>query len=194
LLLHTPLLRLVPSQPLVLPPAQDTFLLILEEGSCSEVSKPLIKNKALIFTRVNSVSTTNGDITSLLYNSVEYQDSSKFTQIASGLGSATVTSKVSGNYATISIVTDTLVSSHQYQVNQFFDITPIPTKTQTYVAVSGQSAIYVGTYTTAEPTVGELRFIARLAKSKVPNGYTQSEIDGMLTHYLARVSTNINRC
>ena len=57
------------------------------------------------------VSTTSGDITSLKYNSVEYQDSSKYTHIASGLGTATVTSKVSGNYATISIVTSTLVST-----------------------------------------------------------------------------------
>ncbi|KAG9127071.1 hypothetical protein FRC07_000794 [Ceratobasidium sp. 392] len=104
------------------------------------------------------VSTTNGDITSLKYNGVEYQDSSKFTQISSGLGTATVTSKISGNYALITIATDTL--------------------TQYYVAVSGQNAIYIGTYTTAEPSVGELRFIARLAKSKVPNGYTVSEIDG----------------
>ncbi|KAG8744080.1 hypothetical protein FRC10_010867 [Ceratobasidium sp. 414] len=109
---------------------------------------------ALVF----RVSTTNGDITSLVYNGVEYQDSSKFTQIGSGLGSATVTSKVSGSYATIAIATSTL--------------------TQYYVAVSGQNAIYIGTYTTAEPDVGELRFIARLAKSKVPNGYTQSEVDG----------------
>ncbi|QRV84626.1 rhamnogalacturonate lyase [Ceratobasidium sp. AG-Ba] len=104
------------------------------------------------------VSTSSGDITSLNYNGVEYQDSSKYTHIGSGLGSATVSSKISGNYATITIATSTL--------------------TQYYVAVSGQSAIYIGTYTTAEPSVGELRFIARLAKSKVPNGITQAEING----------------
>ncbi|KAG8718171.1 hypothetical protein FRC09_013067 [Ceratobasidium sp. 395] len=104
------------------------------------------------------VSTSNGDITSLKYNGAEYQDSSKYTHIASGLGSASVSSKVSGNYATITIATSTL--------------------TQYYVAVSGQSAIYIGTYTTAEPDVGELRFIARLAKSKVPNGIPQAEING----------------
>lgn len=59
---------------------------------------------------MDQVSTTSGDITSLKYNSVEYQDSSKYTHIGSGLGSATVTSKVSGNYATITIATSTLVS------------------------------------------------------------------------------------
>ncbi|CAE6403741.1 unnamed protein product [Rhizoctonia solani] len=104
------------------------------------------------------VSTSNGDITSLKYNNIECQDSSKYTHIASGLGSATVSSKVSGNYATITIATSTL--------------------TQYYVAVSGQSAIYIGTYTTAEPSVGELRFIARLSKSALSKGYTQSEING----------------
>jgi hypothetical protein len=57
------------------------------------------------------VSTTSGDITSIKYNSVEYQYSKKYTQIASGLGTATVSYKVSGNYATITIATDTLVST-----------------------------------------------------------------------------------
>ncbi|KAH7337790.1 Rhamnogalacturonase B, N-terminal-domain-containing protein [Rhizoctonia solani] len=104
------------------------------------------------------VSTTSGDITSLKYGSIECQDSSKYTHIASGLGTATVSYKTTGNYIVVSIVTSTL--------------------TQTYVAVSGQSAIYIGTYTTAEPDVGELRFIARLSKSALPNGYTQSEING----------------
>ncbi|CAE6468330.1 unnamed protein product [Rhizoctonia solani] len=104
------------------------------------------------------VSTSSGDITSLKYNNIECQDSSKYTHIGSGLGSATVSYKVSGNYATITIDTSTL--------------------TQYYVAVSGQSAIYIGTYTTAEPSVGELRFIARLSKSALPKGYTQSEING----------------
>ncbi|KEP47210.1 putative rhamnogalacturonate lyase A [Rhizoctonia solani 123E] len=91
---------------------------------------------------VYRVSTSSGDITSIKYNSVEYQYSKKYTQIASGLGTATVSYKVSGNYITITIATSTL--------------------TQYYVAVSGQDALYVGIYTTAEPEIGELRFIARL--------------------------------
>ncbi|CAE6348446.1 unnamed protein product [Rhizoctonia solani] len=101
------------------------------------------------------VSTSSGDITSLKYNNIECQDSSKYTHIGSGLGSATVSYKISGNYATITIATSTL--------------------TQYYVAVSGQSAIYIGTYTTAEPSVGELRFIARLSKSALPKGGTAIE-------------------
>ncbi|KAH7320514.1 Rhamnogalacturonase B, N-terminal-domain-containing protein [Rhizoctonia solani] len=106
---------------------------------------------------VYRVSTSGGDITSIKYNSVEYQYSKKYTQIASGLGTATVSHKLSGNYAIITIVTDTL--------------------TQYYVAVSGQSAIYIGTYVTAEPSVGELRFIARLDADKL-TGPTPSNARG----------------
>ncbi|CAE6478720.1 unnamed protein product [Rhizoctonia solani] len=78
-----------------------------------------------------TVSTSSGDITSIKYNSVEYQYSKKYTQIASGLGTATVSYKDSGSYIIITIAT--------------------PTLTQYYVTVSGQDALYIGTYITAEP-------------------------------------------
>ncbi|CAE7175730.1 unnamed protein product [Rhizoctonia solani] len=106
---------------------------------------------------VYRVSTSSGDITSIKYNSVEYQYSKKYTQIASGLGTATVSYKTSGSYITITIATSTL--------------------TQYYVAVSGQDALYVGTYITAEPDVGELRFIARL-NADLLTGPTQSNARG----------------
>lgn len=38
--------------------------------------------------------------------------------------------------------------------------------------------MYIGTYASAEPDVGELRFIARLSKSTLPNGPVQSEVNG----------------
>ncbi|QRW22552.1 rhamnogalacturonate lyase [Rhizoctonia solani] len=106
---------------------------------------------------VYRVSTSSGDITSIKYNSVEYQYSKKYTQISSGLESATVTYKTSGEYITITITTNTL--------------------TQYYVAVSGQSALYIGTHITAEPSVGELRFIARLDADKL-TGSTASDARG----------------
>ncbi|GAB1528250.1 hypothetical protein RhiTH_011442 [Rhizoctonia solani] len=106
---------------------------------------------------VYRVSTSSGDITSIKYNSVECQYSKKYTQISSGLESATVTYKTSGEYITITITTNTL--------------------TQYYVAVSGQSALYIGTHITAEPSVGELRFIARLDGDKL-TGSTASDARG----------------
>ncbi|KAG9127072.1 hypothetical protein FRC07_000795 [Ceratobasidium sp. 392] len=82
---------------------------------------------------------------SLKYNGKECQDRSKFTHIGSGLGLATVTSKVSGTYAT------------------------------------GQTVIYIGTYATAEPEIGELRFIARLSRAALPKGPTPPDDVGGIT-------------
>ncbi|CAE6488804.1 unnamed protein product [Rhizoctonia solani] len=67
------------------------------------------------------VSTSSGDITSLKYNNIECQDSSKYTHIGSGLGSATVSYKISGNYATITIATSTLT---QYYVAESCALLP----------------------------------------------------------------------
>ncbi|KXN88179.1 putative rhamnogalacturonate lyase A [Leucoagaricus sp. SymC.cos] len=107
---------------------------------------------------VTTIHTTNGDITSILFNGKQLQDSTKFSQLSSGLGSATVTSNVANNIAVITIKTSTITH---------------------YVIVrSGENTLYMGTFASAEPDVGELRFIARLLKSSLPNGIPQSEIDG----------------
>ncbi|KAF7314310.1 Polysaccharide lyase family 4 protein [Mycena kentingensis (nom. inval.)] len=107
---------------------------------------------------VTTINTANGDITSMLFNGKQLQDASAHTQLSSGLGSATVTSAVTGNVAKITITTSTI--------------------THYYIVVSGQNTLYIGTFASAEPTVGELRFIARLLKSSLPNGIPQSEIAG----------------
>lgn len=38
--------------------------------------------------------------------------------------------------------------------------------------------MFMGTYITAEPTIGELRYISRLSKSAVPNGVKASDVEG----------------
>ncbi|EPQ56618.1 hypothetical protein GLOTRDRAFT_115799 [Gloeophyllum trabeum ATCC 11539] len=108
----------------------------------------------LVFT----VNNQNCDITSLNYNGIEAQDQSKYSQISSGLGSATVSWTKIGNYIKITCETSTLT---QYIVAQY--------KT---------AAVHMATYTTAEPSVGELRFIARLNRATVTTGPTQSDIKG----------------
>ncbi|KAJ7689883.1 polysaccharide lyase family 4 protein [Mycena olivaceomarginata] len=60
------------------------------------------------------------------------------------------------------------------------------TLTQYYVAQRGVAAIHMATYTTAEPTVGELRFIARLLHTAVPNGIPQSNTVGGNRHRSTR--------
>lgn len=42
--------------------------------------------------------------------------------------------------------------------------------TQYYVVRSGDSTIFMATYITEHPSVGELRFIARLQSSQLPSG------------------------
>ncbi|KAK7690327.1 hypothetical protein QCA50_006984 [Cerrena zonata] len=107
---------------------------------------------------VTTINGANGDLTSLKFNGKELQDSSKFTQLSSGLGSATVTSSVNNNIAVITIKTSTI--------------------THYYIVRSGTNTIYIGTFASAEPTVGELRFIARLSKSALPNGSPAADIQG----------------
>ncbi|KAF9483429.1 polysaccharide lyase family 4 protein [Pholiota conissans] len=112
---------------------------------------------------VTTINTANGDITSLLFNGKQLQDSSKFTQLSSGLGSASVSSSVANSIAIVTIRTSTI--------------------THYYIVKSGVNTLYIGTYASAEPEVGELRFIARLSKSAVPNGITingeqVSEVNG----------------
>jgi rhamnogalacturonan endolyase len=86
----------------------------------------------------------NGDISSIKYKGgAELQDQTKGSHIGSGLGSATVVSyTVNGSIAKITLSTATL--THYLLVRQ------------------GDNTIYMGTYVTAEPTVGELRWITRL--------------------------------
>ncbi|KZW01225.1 hypothetical protein EXIGLDRAFT_738563 [Exidia glandulosa HHB12029] len=105
-----------------------------------------------------TVDKTTGDITSMLFNGKQAQDSSKHSQIASGIGASCTAASASSTLIKITCTTSTL--------------------TQYYVAKSGDPAIHMATFTTAEPSVGELRFIARLSTSTIPNGPTQSTIRG----------------
>lgn len=43
--------------------------------------------------------------------------------------------------------------------------------THYYIIKSGESTVYMGTYTNAEPSIGELRYIARLDSAKLPLEY-----------------------
>ncbi|KAK1236237.1 hypothetical protein PQX77_000525 [Marasmius sp. AFHP31] len=107
---------------------------------------------------VTTINKANGDITSLNFNGKQLQDQSKFTQLSSGLGSATVTSSVANNIAIITIKTSTI--------------------THYYIVRSGTNTLYIGTFASAEPDVGELRFIARLNKASLPNGIPEAEVNG----------------
>lgn len=115
---------------------------------------------------VFKVSQSSGDINSIQYNGVEYQATDKNSHIASGLGTATVTATTYGaNYIKIAIATspsNSVVSSLTHYL----------------MVKNGVNTIYMATYTTAEPAVGELRWITRLQSSKLSNGPVPSDNRG----------------
>ncbi|RDI78928.1 hypothetical protein Vi05172_g11035 [Venturia inaequalis] len=99
------------------------------------------------------VNKNTGDITSLLYRGTQYQATSKGTQINSGLGASTVSTRnIDSNYVV------TTIKSQKNPVTQY------------YVTKKGESRIYIATSITGEVEPGELRFIARLRKGPLPNG------------------------
>jgi len=109
----------------------------------------------LIFT----VSQSNCDIRSIKYRGTELQYGSTGTHINSGLGSATVSvNQISGSsrYIKVTCVTSTL--------------------THYMVVREGDSTIFMATYITAQPSIGELRFIARLLPSRLPGEYPYGEV------------------
>ncbi|KAH7405821.1 Rhamnogalacturonase B, N-terminal-domain-containing protein [Phaeosphaeria sp. MPI-PUGE-AT-0046c] len=102
----------------------------------------------LVFT----VNAKSCDIKSIKYRGDELQYPSTGTHIGSGLGSATVKYEtISGQYVKVTCTTSTL--------------------THYMVVRSGDPTIYLATHTTAEPDIGELRFLARLNNKLLPDQY-----------------------
>lgn len=98
---------------------------------------------------VFKVRQTSGDIISIKYNGgPELQGQTKFSHISSGIGAPT-TFIVANGVARLTLTTPTL--THYLLVRQ------------------GENNIYMGTYVTAEPTVGELRWITRLNSTVLTN-------------------------
>lgn len=107
---------------------------------------------------VFSVNAGNGDIVSMRYRDNELQTTeSKGTQLASGLGSASVEARTVGGAIVVSARAGDL--------------------TQYYIARTGRNAIYMATYAPALSKVGgeELRFVTRLNVAKLPNAQQEPD-------------------
>ena len=119
----------------------------------------------------NGVSTQSaGDISSLKYNGIEYQNQSRGSQLNSGfdylykgVSAVSVSANVvNGNYIKVTVNAGNL--------------------THYYMARSGYPHIYMGTYFTEEPnTLGLARYILRLSASLLPNSPTPSDISGTVS-------------
>src|SRR5579862_1985472 len=108
--------------------------------------------------------TSAGDMSSCKYKGTELNDTGKASCIASGLSASSVTGTiVSGNTAVIKCVSTT---------SEFGNLTHY------YIVQSGVDNIYMATYPTQEPTVGELRYIFRGQFNVLPNGPADSNNNG----------------
>ncbi|GAA5867231.1 hypothetical protein JCM8547_003127 [Rhodosporidiobolus lusitaniae] len=117
-----------------------------------------------------TISTTSGDITSILYGSKQLQDSSKKSHIASGLGSATVNYKVTNDYIVVTTTSDEIGGDLTHYT--------IMKNGENTRASFLPSFFYMATRAASEPDVGELRFIFRLNKSVLSSGYSVSDVEG----------------
>ena len=119
----------------------------------------IVNNGAnLVFTIKSS-----GDMSSCKYKGTELNDTSKASGIASGLGASSVTATTSGNYITVKCVSTAISPS---------------ALTHYYVVQNGVDNIYMATYVTSEPSVGELRYIFRGQYNVIPNGPAPSNNNG----------------
>lgn len=110
-------------------------------------------------TLVFSVSQSTCDINSIKYRGTELQYSSKGSHIGSGLGSNSVSiTQISGSSNYIKVTCDTGSLVHYLIVRE------------------GESIIYMATYITAEPDIGELRWIARLKPDVLPYEYPFGDV------------------
>lgn len=102
-----------------------------------------------------------GDISSMIFNGVEYQDQAKGSQVGIGIGNGTVTAQQYGTSYVKITVTD-----------------PDGNVTHYYMARNGDPDIYMATYFTSEPSLGNVRFITRIPYSLLPHGPAPSDLTG----------------
>lgn len=111
-----------------------------------------------------------GDIASLKWNGVEYQNQNRGTQINSGFDWL---------YNGVSAVS---VSAAVVNTNYIKITVQAGNLTHYYMARSGYPHIYMGTYFTEEPNIhGHVRYIMRLSSSLLPNGSAPADLRGTTT-------------
>ena len=105
-----------------------------------------------------------GDIASLVYNDVQYQDQTRGSQLNVG---------ANGLYSSTSDVT---VSAEEVD-STYIKITVVAGDlTHYYIAKSGEPRIYMATVFDSEPSLGLVRYIVRIPNSVLPNGPEASNI------------------
>jgi rhamnogalacturonan endolyase len=108
-----------------------------------------------------------GDISSMLYKGVEYQDQTRGTQLNSGAGFL---------YKGVD-EPQVGVTAQQIGTDYIKITVDIGDMTHYYIAHRGEAKIYMGTVFSREPDQTELvRYIVRAQKARIPNGPPQSDL------------------
>jgi rhamnogalacturonan endolyase len=119
----------------------------------------IVNNGANLVFTVNA----SGDMPSCKYRGTEYNDPRKASCIASGLGACAVTAATNGG-----VIAITCLSTN----SEFGCLIHY------YIVTNGVDNIYMATYPTVEPSVGELRYIFRGQWNRLPNGPLASDNHG----------------
>lgn len=119
----------------------------------------IVNNGANLVFTINS----SGNMPSCKYKGIELNDTSKASGIASGLGASSVKATTSGGVIVIKCISTN---------SEFVNLTHY------YIVTNGIDNIYMATYPTVEPTVGELRYIFRGQYNVLPNGPAASNNNG----------------
>ena len=112
-----------------------------------------------------AVDRTNGDITSMIFQGVEYQHPKIGIQSRIRIASLPP-SAIKSSISTVAIVTIETPAGH-----------PVAPNLAHYLIVrQGENAIDMATYPSQEPAIGELRWIARLLADALPDGPQCSDV------------------
>ena len=115
---------------------------------------------------VFQVRKTDGSITSIVFNGTEYKSTTnRFSQIASGLGTPTTVTPESDGLTYVKLTLQTGPTN-----------AVVSNLTHYLIVRNGENTIYMATFPTAEPAVGELRWITRLNSALIPNGPAPSDL------------------
>ncbi len=128
-------------------------------GVTSSSGGYIVNNGANLVFTVDSA----GDMPSCKYKGVELNDTQKASCLASGFGASSVQASVKGN-----VIVITCISKDSEFVNC----------THYYIVTNGVDDIFMATYPTVEPSVGELRYIFRGQYNLLPNGPPDSNNNG----------------
>ncbi|PTT91469.1 hypothetical protein DBR42_03745 [Pelomonas sp. HMWF004] len=142
----------------------------------------------------SSSTTAIGDLSSMVYQGVEYADPSRGTQVNSGAdwlynGVSAVGLQVEAVSANGSVTPASTVNGGVVNASDYIRVTVTSRSTNGgvfthyYFVKRGESNIHMGTHFTEEPTVhAQVRFIARIPIAKLPNGGPAQAAGGLVTY------------